>query len=100
MAILRVSQSRYSASVVNLANGLVGFYGGFEQLVFMLCVCNVIVFDLKCNCFDRLANTAIPQITASGATMAYWADNGTAVGFSSMQVYSPDSMVSTLEFYI
>ncbi|CAO3647747.1 unnamed protein product [Mucor hiemalis] len=58
----------YSASAVNLPNNLVGFYGGFEQL----------------------ANTAIPQISASGSTMPYWSDNGTAVGYNSIQVYSPD----------
>ncbi|CAO3618088.1 unnamed protein product [Mucor hiemalis] len=60
----------YSATAVNLPNNVVGFYGGFEQL----------------------ANTAIPQVSASGATMQYWPDNGTAVGYNSIQVYSPDSM--------
>ncbi|KAI9273460.1 hypothetical protein EDC94DRAFT_580422 [Helicostylum pulchrum] len=59
----------YSATAVNLPNGLVGFYGGFEQY----------------------ANTSAPEISANGNAVTFGANNLSYVGFNSFITHNTDS---------
>lgn len=48
----------------------------------------IVNFNHQSIIWYRLANTAIPRITATGGSMPFYADLGTPVGFASFQVYS------------
>ncbi|GAA5806747.1 hypothetical protein MFLAVUS_000095 [Mucor flavus] len=59
----------YSATAVNLPNGLVGFYGGFEQY----------------------ANIAAPEIAGNGNAVTFDSRNLSYVGFNRFITHNPDS---------
>ncbi|KAG2228896.1 hypothetical protein INT48_003133, partial [Thamnidium elegans] len=59
----------YSATAVNLPNGLVGFYGGFEQY----------------------ANTSVPEISGNGNAVTFDGRNLSYVGFNCFITHNTDS---------
>ncbi|KAI9273454.1 hypothetical protein EDC94DRAFT_676934 [Helicostylum pulchrum] len=58
----------YSATAVNLPNGLVGFYGGFEQY----------------------ADTSAPEISGNGNAVTFGANNLSYVGFNGFITHNTD----------
>ncbi|KAG2236993.1 hypothetical protein INT48_001760, partial [Thamnidium elegans] len=59
----------YSSTAVNLPNGLIGFYGGFEQY----------------------ANTSVPEISGNGNAVTFDSNNSSYVGFSRFTTHNTDS---------
>ncbi|KAI9273451.1 hypothetical protein EDC94DRAFT_594918 [Helicostylum pulchrum] len=59
----------YSSTAVNLPNGLVGFYGGFEQY----------------------ANISAPEISGNGNTVTFDNNNLSYVGFNRLTTHNTDS---------